>query len=94
MGICNSMPRCCNRVQLEELGSGVVVTMTDPVSMHLKYLDRGEDLVLEQVVDLQVGAEGVPLGLEGYSLSVGDVAAAYGCLHSADITDERTLVGR
>ena len=35
----------------------------DPVSIHLKYLDGGEDLVNKQVVDLLVGAEGVSLGV-------------------------------
>ena len=51
--------------------------MTDPVSIHLKYLSRGEDLFLKQVVSLQVGAEGGPLGVEGEILTVGNVDAAY-----------------
>ena len=92
VGIGNSMPRRCNRVCLEELGSGGVVTLTDPVSIHLKNLDRGEDPNLKQVVNLQVEAEGGPLGVEGDNPAVCDVAATYGCLCSADITDERTLV--
>ena len=45
------------------------------------------------MVDLQVGAEGGPLGVEGDCTAVGYVAAAYGCVRSTDITDERTLVG-
>ena len=67
--------------------------MTDPVFIGLKGIARGKDIVLKQVVDLQVGEEGVPLGVEGDSPSIGNVAATYGCLRSAEITDERTLVG-
>ena len=43
--------------------------------------------------DLQVVVESIPLGLEGDSPAVGDVAATYGCLRSAEITYESTLVG-
>ena len=67
--------------------------MTDPVSIHLKDIDIGEDLFLKQVVDLQVRPEGGPLGLEGESPAVGNVTTTYGCLCSTDITDERTSVG-
>ena len=52
VGIGNSTPCRCNRVRLEELGSGGVVTVMDPVSIHLKDIDRGEDLVLKQVIKL------------------------------------------
>ena len=45
------------------------------------------------MVDLQFGSEGGLLGVEGDSLAVGDVVAAYGCLRSADMTDERNSVG-
>ena len=72
----DSMPHLCSRVRLEELVSGGVVTVTDPVSINLNDLDRGEYLVFNQVVDLQVRAEGVPLGVEGESPSVGIVADA------------------
>ena len=67
--------------------------MTDPVSIHLKDLDIWEDLVLKQVVELQVGAEGGPLGVEGDGPDVGDVAAMYRCLHITYITDERIYGG-
>ena len=67
--------------------------MMDPVNIQLKDINGEEDLVLKQVVDLQVGAEGGPLGVEGDSNDVRYVAAAYGCLRSTDITDERALVG-
>ena len=49
--------------------------MTDPLSIHLKYIDRGDNLFLKQVADLKVGAEGGPLVLEGDSLAVVDVEA-------------------
>ena len=68
--------------------------MTDPVHIHLKDIYRGRDIILKQVVDLKVEAEGAPLGIEGDSPEVGDVAAMYVYLCSAEITDERTLVGR
>ena len=46
------------------------------------------------MVNLQVGAEGGPLGVEGDNPAVCDVAATYGCLCSADITEKITFVGR
>ena len=49
----------------------------DPVSVHLKDLDSGEIRVLEQVVHLEVGAEGGPLAIQGNSVAVGDVTASY-----------------
>ena len=57
----NIPPRRCNQVRPEDLGSGGVVTVTNLLSVHLKGLNRGEDIVLMQVVNLQVGAEGGPL---------------------------------
>ena len=69
----DSMPHLCSRVRLEELVSGGVVTVTDPVSINLKDLDRGEYLVFNQVVDLQVRAEGGTLVVEGESPAVGNV---------------------
>ena len=62
------------------------MTVTYPVSLYLKDIDRGGGLFLKQVDDLQIGSE-------GDSPTIGDVAAAYGCLHRADITDERTSMG-
>ena len=56
VGLGNITPRHCNQVRLEELVSGGVVTVMDLVSIHLKYLNRGEDLILKQVVELQVSA--------------------------------------
>ena len=56
VGLVNSMTHCCNQVRPEELGSGRVVSVTYLVSIHLNDLDRGEDIVLNQVVELQVSA--------------------------------------
>ena len=69
------------------------MTVTNLVVMQLKYLDRWEFWFLKQVVELQVGAEGGPLGVEGDGLDAGDVAAAHCCLRSTDITEERISVG-
>ena len=63
------------------------------MAINLKDLYRGNIQVLEKVVELQVGAEVGPLGVEGDGTAVGDVAATRGCLRSADITEERTSVG-
>ena len=93
VGLGNITPRHCNQVRLEELVSGGVVTMPKPVYINLKYLNRGENIVLKQVVDLKVSAEGGSLGVEGDGLAVGYVATAYGCLRSADITDETSVGG-
>ena len=93
VGLGDSTSCCCNQVRPEELGYGGLVTVMDPLSIHLKDLNRGEDVVFMQVAKLQVGAEGGPLGVEGDSNDVRYVAAAYGCLRSTDITDERALVG-
>ena len=67
--------------------------MTNPVAVHLKDLDRGDVWVFNQVVELQVGAEGGLLGVEGGGTAVGDVATAHGCLCSAEITEESISVG-
>ena len=61
------------------------------VAIHLKDIDRIEVQVLNQVVEMQVGAEGGPLGVEGDGPAFGDVAAAHGCLRSAEITEETIL---
>ena len=68
------------------------MTVTYPVYINLKDLGRGDNLVLKQVVELQVGAEGGLLVLEVDGPDVGDVAVVYGCLRSTDIADERTSV--
>ena len=69
------------------------MTVTDTVSIQLNNIDRWEDLILKQVVELQVGAEGGPLRVEGDVPYIGDVAVAYDFLQSTEITDERTSVG-
>ena len=69
------------------------MTVTNMVAVHLKDLDRGEVRVFKHVVELHVGAEGGPLGVEGDGLAVGYVADVHGRLRSAEITEERTSVG-
>ena len=69
------------------------MTVMNPVSIQLEDLDRGEDLVFKQVVELQVSAEVGPLGVEGDGPAVGDLAAASGCLYSTEITAESISVG-
>ena len=39
MGLRDSTPRRCNRVCLESIGLGRVVTVTNPVDVHLKDID-------------------------------------------------------
>ena len=50
------------------------MTLKNPVAVHLKDINRGEVWVLKQVVDLRVGVEGGPLGVDGDGLAVGDIA--------------------
>ena len=57
----NSAPRLYNRFRLALVGSGRVVTVTNPVDVHLKDIDRGEVWFFKMVDDLLVGAEGGPL---------------------------------
>ena len=47
----------------------------DLVSVHLRYLDSGKIRALEQVVQLEVGAEGGPMTIEGNCAAVGDMNA-------------------
>ena len=86
MSLGYSTPLCCNQVRLDSVGLGGVVAVTNPVDVHLKDINRGETRVLKQVVELQVGAEGGSLVVEGDVPDAGDVYAAHGCLRSTDIT--------
>ena len=52
VGIGDSTPRKCNRFRLESVGLGGVVTVLNPMAVHLKDLERGEVQVFNQVVDL------------------------------------------
>ena len=88
----NSAPRRCNRVSPDAVLLGVM-TVTDPVSIHLKDFNDRKSRGLQAVVDLQVGAVGHPLGVEGGCAGGGDVTATNGCLRSAEITDEITAEG-
>ena len=69
-----------NQVRPEKRGSGGESTVTDLVSVHLKDLDSGEIRFLKKVVQMEDGAEGGPLTIEGYCMEVGDMTALYGCL--------------
>ena len=69
------------------------MNLMNPVSIHLKDLDRGEFWFFKQVIDLQVGVEGGTLGVESDSSDVKYVAAAHGCLLSAEVTEKKTYVG-
>ena len=88
----NSPPRRCNRVRPESVFFGVV-TVSDPVSIHLKKLNIWELRGLQLVVHMELGAEGRPLGVEFVGAGVGDVTSADGSLRSAEITDEITPEG-
>ena len=71
VGICNISPRRCNQFQLENRGSGGEATVTYPVSVHLKDIDSGKIRFLEQVIQLEVVAEGRPLDIEGDCVAFG-----------------------
>ena len=59
---------------------GVESNVMDLVSVHLKYLDSWEIRVLEKVVHLEIGVEGVSLDVQGDGAAVGYVSASYGRL--------------
>ena len=63
------------------------MTVMNPVVVQLKDIGRGDVLVFKQVIELQVGAEGGPLGVEGDGPAVGNVDAARCCLLSVDINE-------
>ena len=86
VGIGDITPRHCNRVRLESFWSGGVVTVTNPVAVHLEDIKRGGLRVFKQVVELQVGTGRGPLGVKGDSPVLGDIAATHDCLCSAEIT--------
>ena len=67
--------------------------MTHPVSIHLKDFDGWERIVLQAVVELEVGTEGGPLVVEGVGTGGRYVTSANCCLRRAEITEERTSVG-
>ena len=73
-------PRHCNRVRPENRVSGLEATVIDLVSVHLKDLDSGDIRVLDQVVQMEVGAEGEPMSIEGGYAAVGYMKSSYGCL--------------
>ena len=92
MGLCDSTPRRCNRVYPDTRLLGVV-SVTNPVSIHLKEFDGRCVRFLKPVVHLEVGAEGCPLLVESVGTRVGNVTPSDGCRCSAEITDEVTSLG-
>ena len=52
LGIDDSIPRCCNQVRLDSVGLGGVLTITNPVAVHLKNIERKDIWVLKHVTDL------------------------------------------
>ena len=57
MGLGDSTPQCCNQVCPDTRLLGVV-SVTNPVSIHLKEFDGRCVRVWKPVVHLEVGAEG------------------------------------
>ena len=55
MGLDNSLPRCCNQVHLDTRLFGVV-SVANPVSIHLGDFDGGDFMILKHVVDLHISA--------------------------------------
>ena len=90
--LCDSAPRRCNRVR-PDTASCRVVSVTDPVSIHLKEFDLRETRGLQLVVHMERGAEVSPLVVEGAGAGIGDVSSSDGSLRSAEMTDEITSEG-
>ena len=92
MGLGASTPRRCNRVCPDTRLPGVV-SVTNPVSIHLKEFDGCCVRVLKPVVHLEVGAEGCPLLVEVAGVRIGNATPFDRCPRSAEITDEVTSLG-
>ena len=92
MDLGNSAPRRCNRVSPDAAFLGVM-SVTHPVSIHLKDFNVWKTRGLQAVVDLHFGAVRHPLSVEVRGSVGGDVTATNGCLRRAEITDEITSEG-
>ena len=68
--------------------------MTEPVSKHLKDLNKGVLRVFKHVFHLNFGAEGHQVIIFIGSIFTGDTTTLNGCLRSADTTEETILEGR
>ena len=53
------------------------MTVTKPVAVYLKDINRWRVRFLKEVVELTVGSEGNPLGVEDDGLDVGDLIVAH-----------------
>ena len=60
MVLYNRVPHRCNLVSLDIILSRLVSVM-DPVSIHLKEFDDWDLIVLNHVVEVEIRAEAVPL---------------------------------
>ena len=70
-----------------------VVSVTNPVSIHLKQFNYWSVRVWKPLVDLEVGVEGGPLLVEVGGTSVGNVTSPDCCLRRAEIKDEIAALG-
>ena len=51
--------------------------MINPVDVHMKDLNRWRVWFLKEVVELKIGSEGNPLGVEDDGFDVGDLIVAH-----------------
>ena len=89
MGLGKSSPYQCNRVYPDTIFVGLV-SVTDPMSIHLNDSDGRDSMVLKPVVDLEVGAEVYILVVEGRCASIGNMTISGCCPHRSEITDKVT----
>ena len=64
------------------------MSVTDPVTIHLKEFNNGVLLVFKHVVHLHFGEEGNPVTILLGIIFTGDMPTLNGCLQSAEITEE------
>ena len=82
----NSAPCQRNHVRLDTTFLGVS-TVTDPVSVPLKYIDHWEVKVIEGVFNVKIGAEGTPIFVLGNYTLIGNIFVWDRRLHKMDITE-------
>ena len=69
------------------------MTVTDPVAIHLKYIDQKEVKVIEEVVDANIGAEGTAIVVIGDCRIIRDIDVLDILLRNMDITKEIDSLG-
>ena len=82
----NSAPCQRNHVRLDTAFLGVA-TVTDPVSVPLKYIDHWEVKVIAVVVNSEIGAEGTPIVVLGNYTLIGNIVVWDRRLHKTEITE-------